>query len=255
MAFHDTTNSRPPVVDLLYPTEDHRRAALKRKAALEELPTGYVNDLMLEALADQLTPHYQYKMVSLFAEMSDDLEVIRYRQDILDDLINIPAVSTTLRKIINLMLTNDKSNIYKLSVPDCFTQLDAAVTAFEAYIKCTDMMHEVCVKNIDKVKSAGIKKLFDFFEGNYSNKHYVKLKKEVEQLREAMTGKIRSATIAVNFDENLVPVAAGLVGVSEESWNDAPSVFDRIMSFGAKHEHTVMRPLHERFREEGQSPL
>lgn len=255
MAFHDTTNSRPPVVDLLYPTEDHRRAALKRKAALEELPTGYVNDLMLEALADQLTPHYQYKMVSLFAEMSDDLEVIKYRQDILEDLINIPAVSTTLRKIINLMLTNDKSNLYKLSVPDCFTQLDAAVTAFEAYIKCMDMMHEVYVKNIDKVKSAGIKKLFDFFEGNYSNKHYVKLKKETEQLREAMTGKIRSATIAVNFDENLVPVAAGLVGVSEESWNDAPSVFDRIMSFGAKHEHTVMRPLHERFREDGQSTL
>lgn len=255
MPIHDTTDTRPPVVDLLYPSEEKRRAALKRKAALEELPTGFVKDLMLEQLCDQLTPHYQHKMLSIFSELSDDPEVIAYRQDILDDLIAVPAVSSTLRKVISVMLTNDKSNIYKISSPDCFTRLDSAVTAFEAFVQCMELIHGVYEKSRDRVKSEGIRKLFAFFEGNYQDKHYVRLKKEAEELRAAMTGKIRSAMIAVNFDENLVPTAAGLVSVSDESWNDAPSVIDRILSFGSKREHTVMTSLRERFREDGQTPL
>jgi DNA mismatch repair ATPase MutS len=253
---HDTTDTRPPVVDLLYPSEEKRRAGLKRKAALEELPTNFVKDLMLEQLADQLTPHYQYKMVGLFAELSDDVEVISYRQDILDDLIGVPAISGTLRKVVSIMLTNDKSNIYKLSTPDSFTQLDSAVQAFEAYIRCMELMHKLYLENKDKVKSEGVKKLFAFFEGNYSDKHYTRLKKETEQLRAAMTGKIRSVTVAVNFNENLVPISVGLAGISDKSWESSPSVFDRIISLGAKNsDHTVMHELKERFREDGRDVL
>lgn len=254
MPIHDTTETRPPVVDLLYPSEEKRRAGLKRKAAVEALHTEFVRDLMLEQLADQLMPHYQYKMVSLFAELSDDIDVIHYRQDILDDLMTIPALSGTLRKIVNIMLTNDKSNIYKLSTPDCFTQLDSAVQAFEAYVRCMELMHKLYIDNKDKVASQGIKKLFAFFEGNYSDKHYSRLKAETAQLRDAMTNKIRSATIAVNFNENLVPVSIGLVDVSADSWESAPSVIDRIISLGAKNsDHTVMNKLLLRYGEDGQT--
>ena len=63
-----------------------------------------------------------------------------------------------------------------------------------------------------------------------------------------MTGKIRSATIGINFDENLVPISMGLVGFSDKMYEDSGTVIDRILSFGSKNnDHKVMRDLHERF--------
>lgn len=49
-----------------------------------------------------------------------------------------------------------------------------------------------------------------------------------------MTGKIRSATIGINFDENLVPISMGLVGFSDKMYEDSGTVIDRILSFGSK---------------------
>ena len=36
---YDNSNVKPPIVDLLYPSEEQRRACLKRKAQLEQLRT------------------------------------------------------------------------------------------------------------------------------------------------------------------------------------------------------------------------
>lgn len=244
---HDTIDTKPPIVDLLYPSEEKRRQNLKRKASLEQLPTEFAKDLMFEQLAEQISPHYQYKSVAVLSELCDDKEIIEYRLDVLDDLKNNPELSGTLRKVVSKMIVNDKSNIYKLSTPDSFTILDTAVKAFEAYSECMEMLHKLYLSKKDEVKSQGIKKMFEFFEKNYSSKHYIRLKKEVTELREAITGKIRSATIAVNFDENLNPVEAGLIAVSDKLYEDQGTVFDRIISIGSKNrENKVMKSLHDR---------
>ncbi len=249
----DELEGKPPVVDLLYPNKEKRKQMLKRKAELELLPTDFCKDLMLEQLAEQLTPHNQYKMVNLLSELCDDTEIINYRLDILDDLRQSPELSGTLKKVVDIMLTNDKTNIYKLSTPDSFTVLDSAVQAFEAYIKCTEMLHRLYLDKKEAIRSDGIKKLFQFFEDSYNSKHYVRLKKETGQLRQSMNGKIRSALVAVNFNENLLPVSAGLVSISDKMYEDGGTVIDRIISLGSKNtDHRVMKNLHERFDEASQ---
>ncbi len=250
---HDTIDNGRYAIDLLYPGEEKRKAAAKRKAEIENLPTEFENDLMLSALAEQLMPHNQYKMVALLSELSTDAEVIRYRQEILQDLLDIPQVSATLQKVINTMITNDKTGIYKLSTPDSFTVLDSAVKAFEAYVECTEMLHRLYLSKGQEVKSEGIKRLFMFFEEKYNGKHFNKLKKETEELRDALTGKIRSATVAINFDENLTPVSFGLLGYSDKLFEGQGTVFDRIISLGAKNkDNKVMKDLHQRFDEKQQ---
>ncbi len=253
---HDTIDNGRYAIDLLYPGEEKRKAAAKRKAEIEKLPTDFENDLMLSALAEQLMPHNQYKMVALLTELSTDIEVITYRQEILEDLLNIPQVSATLQKVINTMMTNDKTSIYKLSTPDSFTVLDTAVKAFEAYIECTEMLHKLYLSKGNEVKSEGIKKLFAFFEEKYNGKHFNRLKKETEELRDALAGKIRSATIAVNFDENLTPVSFGLLGYSDKLFEGQGTVFDRIISLGAKNkDNKVMKDLHQRYDERQQTDV
>jgi len=43
---YDNSNVKPPIIDLLYPSEEQRRACLKRKAQIEQLPTEFEKDLM-----------------------------------------------------------------------------------------------------------------------------------------------------------------------------------------------------------------
>lgn len=245
---YDNSNVKPPIVDLLYPSEEQRRACLKRKAQIEQLPTEFEKDLMLAQLSEQLTPHNQYKMTAILGELCDDISVAEYRLDIIDDLLADSALTATLRKVVDKMLVNDRTNIYKLTTPDSFTVLDTALTAFESYCECMKILHKLYEEKSSGIRSAGLKKLFDFFEGHYNSKHYKKLKAESEELRNAMTGKIRSATIGINFDENLVPISMGLVGFSDKMYEDSGTVIDRILSFGSKNnDHKVMRDLHERF--------
>lgn len=245
---YDNSNVKPPIIDLLYPSEEQRRACLKRKAQIEQLPTEFEKDLMLAQLSEQLTPHNQYKMTAILGELCDDISVAEYRLDIIDDLLADSALTTTLRKVVDKMLVNDRTNIYKLTTPDSFTVLDTALTAFESYCECMEILHKLYEEKSSGIRSAGLKKLFDFFEGHYNSKHYKKLKAESEELRSAMTGKIRSATIGINFDENLVPISMGLVGFSDKMYEDSGTVIDRILSFGSKNnDHKVMRDLHERF--------
>ena len=50
---YDNSNVKPPIIDLLYPSEEQRRACLKRKAQIEQLPTEFEKDLMLSQLSEQ----------------------------------------------------------------------------------------------------------------------------------------------------------------------------------------------------------
>lgn len=86
----------------------------------------------------------------------------------------------------------------------------------------------------DKIRSEGVKKLFAFFEEHYGDKHYISLKGEIAELKKALYDRIRSVTVAINLDERLVPVSAGIIELSKERYDIKPSLVDRILYHGAK---------------------
>ena len=129
-------------VDLLYPSAEKKDAMKKRRASLYDLPQGYVRNLELEKLAGLISPYNNQYTVNMFTELCDDLDIINYRLDILDDFIAVPKLAPTVKKIIDVMVESDRKNIYDLNEPDSFRKLDEAITAFEGYVKCLDIMHE-----------------------------------------------------------------------------------------------------------------
>ena len=279
----DEFDMKAPVADLLYPSVEKHNAMKKRAAALEKLPRAFVNNLELEKVADFITPHYQYRVMRLFCEVCDDEEVINYRLDILDDFIRLPSLSATIRKVINVMVENDRKNIYNLTTPDSFSQLDDAISGFDAYIQCMEIMHDFiynlttpdsfsqlddaisgfdayiqCMeimhdfygKMKDKIRSEGVKKLFAFFEEHYGDKHYISLKGEIEKLKKALYDRIRSVTVAINLDERLVPVSAGIIELSKERYDIKPSLVDRILYHGAKfNDKAVVKNLRKKYND------
>ena len=246
----DEFDMKAPVADLLYPSVEKHNAMKKRAAALEKLPRAFVDNLELEKVADFITPHYQYRVMRLFCEVCDDEEVINYRLDILDDFIRLPSLSATIRKVINVMVENDRKNIYNLTTPDSFSQLDDAISGFDAYIQCMEIMHDFYGKMEDKIRSEGVKKLFAFFEEHYGDKHYISLKGEIEKLKKALYDRIRSVTVAINLDERLVPVSAGIIELSKERYDIKPSLVDRILYHGAKfNDKTVVKNLRKKYND------
>lgn len=246
----DEFDMKAPVADLLYPSVEKHNAMKKRAAALEKLPRAFVDNLELEKVADFITPHYQYRVMRLFCEVCDDEEVINYRLDILDDFIRLPSLSATIRKVINVMVENDRKNIYNLTTPDSFSQLDDAISGFDAYIQCMEIMHDFYGKMKDKIRSEGVKKLFAFFEEHYGDKHYISLKGEIEKLKNALHDRIRSVTVAINLDERLVPVSAGIIELSKERYDIKPSLVDRILYHGAKfNDKAVVKNLRKKYND------
>ena len=164
----DEISFKDPIVDLFYPSAEKRAQLKKRRVVLESYPQDYVANLELERVAELICPHYQYRILRMFGEMCCDEEVIAYRCDILEDFLEHPALAETVRKVIEVIVQNDRRSIYGLNEPDSFTKLDSAIEAFDAFVKAIDIMHDFYEKHGGKFKSAGVKKLFDCFEQHHA---------------------------------------------------------------------------------------
>lgn len=242
----------PPAIDLLYPSNEKREEARKRRNKLPPQIDDLISDMMLDTLAKLICNSNAYKMQQILTELCTDIETINYRLDIIDDLLAMPELVDTLKKIVRIMIDNDKGNIYGILTPDSFTTLDSAVTAFEAYIQCIDYMHTFDQKRGGSARSAGVRKMLDFFERCYNDKHYKSLCEDIKELREKIKGRIKSVLVAINLDEALVPISAGIVEILDKEYTKKPTVLDRIIYHGAKfNDNNVIGGLRERYVYEG----
>ncbi len=245
----DEIEFTPPMVDLLYPDEESFKRMKKRRAQLDLLPDSYVSNLEIERLAEMICPRSQFRAVNLLRQLCDDERIINYRCDILEDFMRDPRLASTIKRMIEIMTQNDRRSMYKLSEPDTFTQLDDAIQAFQGFIDCMELMHEYYQKNSGKLLSEGVRKLFGWFEERYNDKHFKKLESEIAELREKLQKGIRAVTVAINLDERLVPVSAGILDFYEQPFELKPSLLDRIIYHGAKFPTNVVKSLKHKYTE------
>lgn len=224
---------KDPLVDLYYPSKEKRNAAKKRAAAHKNWPDDFAENLELPKLSGFISAYYSKRTLDLLCELCDDPEVINYRLDVLEDFMNIPKLSATVKKTVNIMIENDRKNIYKLTTPDSFSQLSEAIEAFEAYIDCMEILHSFYAEAKDQIRSLGVRRMFEYFEEQIADSHYAALKKECAELREEVRERVRSVTVAINLDENLVPVSAGILSLNREPYILKPSLLDRVIYHGS----------------------
>ncbi len=224
---------KDPLVDLYYPSKQKREASRARLAAVRDYPRDMTANLELEQLAGMISSYYSKRTLDLLCEFCCDEEVINYRLDVLEDFRQVPKLASTVKKTVDIMLENDRKNIYKLSNPDSFSMLNEALEAYEAYISCMELLHEFYSENKQRLHSKGVIGMFEYFEAQLRGPHYNELKKETAELRAAIKNRVRSVTVAINLDETLVPISAGILELSSEPYILKPSLLDRIIYHGA----------------------
>ncbi len=230
-----------PIIDLLYPDKEKKSQMDKRRFMLSNLPEDYISNLEVSSVSELMCPRNQYFCTQILKELCDDADIIKYRQDALDDFINIKTLLPTLYSTITDMLTNDRANVHNIESVQSFTALNGQIAALDCYIECIDRLHEFYCKNKDSIKSEAITKLFSHFEDIYLSDEYCHIKDCMAELHKAVDNRVRSVTVAINFDEEMLPVSAGIVDYSTVPAGIKPSVFDRIIYRGAKFPETIVK--------------
>ncbi len=204
------------LVDLLYPSEESRRAHLERGAALSKLPQDYITNLELEQLSRLICPEYSQNAMKVFTQLSCDPETLNYRLDILEDFLRVPSLEAVLYENIHRLYINEHINVQKLGLADSFYALNQRLESLKTFIECITTCHEFMQKNKDKFKSEALKGLAEYFSAVFNSEYFDEVKRETDECLRILAKGVKSVTVGINFDDMMRPVEAMLISVSTD---------------------------------------
>ena len=218
---------------LLYPDAESRQELYsidKRPDidmyTLEELGMLEILDLKSSELSDYFTA---------------SPAVMKYRNEVFSDMMNCPALSDTLNKLMPVL--NDVTELRRLEA-DNGRDDDylSSITEIELYISCIEILYEGLSAARDEIKSRAFKileeRIRELAESDYYKDLNAKLNELTKRVRE-----IKSVSIGVNLDPQLRPQFAGVLSINSEPFKSGDTI-DKILRLNFKDdEYTCIASL------------
>ena len=213
-------------LSLLYPTEGSQIFHSYR----DNLPR------IEEAVCDELglTELFNLKTCSLTDFFTTDIDVIKYRQQTVADILAIPELSETLGEVHPIL--NDIQELRKLD-KETSNSGDSylySITEIELYVSCIDMLKNGFEPVKDKIKSPAFRALCDFILELAASEYYAELNKKLKALASRVR-EVRSVTIGVNLDRELRPASAGVISINSEQFKSGKAL-DKILRLSFKND-------------------
>lgn len=195
-----------------------------------ELQSQCVRDLefdhILSALAQDAAS--RTAILSVANQLCTDPVVIRYRQDVIEDLWQHPALADRLETLLPDIGALDA---YRSSVDRQRSTLQDVtwrLGELEQLVTCISGLSEVLVsQGGEPLKAQGWLRLRDHVVQIAQDEVYLNLTRELPEMLQTIRAKA-SVTIGVNLDNRLRPVAATLLSVNDQPFT-ASSFIDRLM--------------------------
>ncbi len=223
---------------LLFPQQAEARVNSR------QLADETVKDLGLDEIARRMSRegiNYQHVLEILSSPPTEEA-VIRYRQDIFEDLYRSPAIATAFHQIIpkisEIALFADTRRDSRSPLQEAIWRLGE----LELYVECLDTLHEAFHHVDSEVRSQGLLLLRDHLEKTTRTDQFVSLRRELPTLREGLRRK-RSVTIGINLDERLRPVDATLISINEQEYQEK-SLLPRLFGRPDDDAFKTSTPLH-----------
>ena len=231
----------PDVPDLLYPTPEKREELNRRRIMLsDKYPCTYIDDLMTDRVASMICRRNPASVQKLFREMCTDTEVINYRLDALEDIMHNPKLSPALHSAADRLLETEKKNSGGNGSPDSFTALGDRIEMLDSYISCMEDLNGLSEELGGSIRSAAFKSFFAIIKERCECGEFIQMKRDVSELKEAFSQKIRSVTVAINFNAEMRPISAGIVNFSDKPAGEKQNVFDRLFYKTSAYSDTVV---------------
>lgn len=208
-------------IDLLYPDGI--------KPSGKHLSAKAIECLELPYIARLICPYNTDFALNVLSELITDERTISFRQDILQDFINVPQLEHQLYKSLHTIYMNSVSVYAKSGSTQSFFELNANIENIEAFTGCMEECHSFCTEHRDRLKSEGIKRVLGEIERIYISDEYKEILAEISELKAAMSEGFKSVTFAMNLDNLMRPSEVMLLSVDKDPIRKQ-TLFSRLLS-------------------------
>jgi len=187
---------------------------------------NWAGDLHIEGLLDALSvdPIYRPSNHALLSTLVTDIEIIRYRQDVLRDLMSNEKLATRLPEVLEVIQTlKGYTHIGNWREPQ-LRLIAWRVGELESFVNCVVMLHELLSAVGEKLQSTGLVQLRKFMSVIVQDETFQKLQLELPDMIQRIRGNT-SVTIGVNLNDRLQPVEATLLSVNQEKFTGSRFMF------------------------------
>ena len=152
------------MISLLYPDNYKQNGRIIGEKTVESLELKYVAML--------ICPYNTDFALKVLTELVTDENVIEWRQDILEDFINVPQLEIMLYKSIHTIYEGSLSVYAKSGSTQSFFELNDNISRMEAFVECMEQCHKFVLQYGGKIKSAGVKAVLGKIESNYNSEDF-----------------------------------------------------------------------------------
>ena len=175
------------------------------------------HDLGLDVITKEVSsePREQSIIANILSHLSEDPDVTNDRQDVFDDLKNLPDIREKISELFEKIEFNKQYGVIRKSKDEVegLWFLMHRLNQYRDYITCVDALKE-CLGD-ERIKSQGLKDYRTYIDEVYADAHFNELKKDLEKLTKE-TSEIQSVTIGMNLNGRLEAVSMGIVSVNNK---------------------------------------
>ena len=203
-------------ISLLWPKDKKEYVNLTKRLTDET-----INDLSLEYICSEISNN-EYEIAwakEAFTTITIDEEVVKYRQDIFEDIYKSEdfrkELITLIEKLKYLYELSGRKNRYsEISI----WHLVSRLRELDSYLECIFEMKECFDKY--EVKSEGLKNLNNIVTSIISDPAFQALKKDIGGLT-IEANQIKSLTFGMNLDSSLMPKEITLVSLNDTKFKES----------------------------------
>jgi hypothetical protein len=226
-------------VSLLYPTD----VEAGQQVAWSPLDTHCIKDLDLSRLFTILGTgkHNVLRVDSILSALCTDPLVVRYRQDILEDLLNFPRFREGFEVLLPLLNELAYASYREERRKPVFYEVVWRLNELNRLVECVHSLQRLFDKSANHLRSEGLRTLHQQIQDLAREPIFQQLEQELPPLRNHITN-VKSLTIGVNLDQNLLPTEATLLSVSNEPVTRV-SFWNKLFGPASDGKHGIA-PLH-----------
>lgn len=178
----------------------------------------YINDKRVFGAFSNENPIDKY--------LTEDLETIAYRLDIIDDFINTPGlceiIDDAITKISDVTtIANKESDAYRTE------SMLYSICEIDLYTDCIDFLHNSFQPFDNKIKSKGLRTLVETIDNLFYSEEYKNLKQNSSEMSNEIRA-IKSINIGINLSAQLQPLEAGVISINTEKYKSG-DLIDRLL--------------------------
>lgn len=231
-------NGREPI-SLLYPA-DLPAADRQAGATLDE---HCFRDLDIAKILDQVSPNRRgaENLDAILLRLCVNPRIIRYRQDILDDLLTMSELVTGFDALVPVLAELSYARYREDKRKPVFHEVVWRLNELARLVECTTGLHALLSQYRAQLRSEGLQHLLAYVSDARDDPVFRNLEQELPDLQR-QTEQVQSLTIGVNLNQHLLPVEAALLSINNAPVSET-SLLKKLFGKGADSIQGIA-PLH-----------